>query len=79
MTEKRIYDDPNHPQYGPIRRTWVVLAQLDLLNAAERYSRYYVEKGGMAWDANLAGAFAAGRREGHVQRSFIYTLLEGWA
>lgn len=28
----RIFDNPNHPQYGPVRRMWVILAQLDVLD-----------------------------------------------
>lgn len=78
MTEPRIYDNPRHPQYGPVRRMWVVLAQLDMLNAAERYSRHYTFAGGFAWDANLAGMVANGTPESVAQRHFIGTLLEGW-
>lgn len=32
---KRVFDDPNHRHYGPIRRMWVVLAQLCLLEDAD--------------------------------------------
>jgi hypothetical protein len=75
----RIFDNPNHPQYGPVRRMWVVLAQLDLLTAAERYSEHYLEDGGLSWDENLAFSFKHNkRREAHIQRHFIGTLLEGW-
>lgn len=74
----RIYDNPNHPHYGPVRRMWVVLVQLDLLSAAEKYSRYYKEKGGVSWDQNIAGKIAHGYPESYAQREFIYTLMEGW-
>lgn len=45
----RIFDNPNHPQYGPVRRMWVVLAQLDLLVAAEAWG----ERHGMTWDGAM--------------------------
>lgn len=32
----RIFDNPNHHAYGPVRRLWVVLVALDMLDAAER-------------------------------------------
>lgn len=25
---KRIFDNPNHPNYGPVRRLWIMLEQL---------------------------------------------------
>jgi len=46
----RIFDNPNHPHYGPVRRMWIVLVQLDLLAAAERWGQ-----GTMPWDRALAG------------------------
>lgn len=74
---KRIFDDPNHPQYGPVRRMWVVLVQLDLLNAAERYGTYRR----MPWDEMLAGQLLARPtvRESIHQRGIIGILLEGWS
>lgn len=73
MVDKRIFDDPNHPEYGPVRRTWVVLVQLDMLEAAERWSRHYKR----TWDSVIAES-VIGRKESHVQRDFIYQLMEGW-
>lgn len=34
---KRIYDNPDHPNYGPIRRMWVILAQLDMLDIVVKH------------------------------------------
>ena len=76
----RVFDDPNHPQYGPIRRAWVVLVQLDLLDAAERMSAHGVSRGLMTWDACMARSIAENPhvRESRWQRAFIYQLMEGW-
>lgn len=49
MSDKRIFDDPNHPQYGPVRRLWVILAQLDLLEAGEHWGGKH-----FPWDRALA-------------------------
>lgn len=46
----RIYDNPNHPHYGPARRLWVILAQLDLLETAE--ATLFKKK--RKWDEQLA-------------------------
>lgn len=71
----RIFDNPNHPQYGPIRRMWVVLTQLDLLAAAERWG-YHNQ---VDWDQHLANVLAVHKqRESRAQRDFIYVLMEGW-
>lgn len=61
---KRIYDNPNHPQYGPVRRMWVVLSQLDLLEAAERFA---TERGDN-WDDYLARLCRMGLSEPYSQR-----------
>lgn len=71
----RIYDNPSHPQYGPIRRMWVVLTQLGLLDAAERWG-YHNQ---VDWDKHLAKVLAAHKQpESMAQRNFIYVLMEGW-
>lgn len=46
----RIFDNPNHPHYGPVRRLWVVLIQLDMLADAEAA---YPDSGA-TWDAALS-------------------------
>lgn len=73
MTAKRIFDDPDHPQYGPVRRMWVVLVQLDMLDAAERWSKHNP----LTWD-KLVAANCNHHGEAPSQRMFIATLLEGW-
>lgn len=70
----RVYDNPNHRQYGPIRRMWVVLAQLGLLNAAEVWSTDYEKP----WDEHLAQVLAVHNQpESMAQRNFIHALMIG--
>ena len=46
---KRVYDDPNHPRYGPVRRLWVILVGLGMLEAAEELYPPRV----LSWDLSL--------------------------
>lgn len=54
---KRIYDNPDHKHYGPIRRMFIMLANLDLLDRPDwddTYAVYlncYGNKYGEAWCA----------------------------
>lgn len=54
----RIFNQPNHPHYGPVRRMWIILEQLDILDSLDNYykrnSRY-----GYTWDSEFAGCLAA--------------------
>lgn len=42
----RIFDNPKHHNYGPVRRLWVILTQLDLLQYSEAYKKMFL----MHWD-----------------------------
>lgn len=69
----RIFDNPNHPQYGPVRRMWVVLVQLDLLNAAEEWGN----RQRVTWDSGLAGVMRNGDlNESTAQRWLLRHLLK---
>jgi len=72
----RIFDNPNHPQYGPVRRLWIILVQLDLLEAAERFVARRSAKPGQ-WDYVISLQIAAGENESAVQREFLYDIIEG--
>lgn len=76
---KRIYDDPSHPQYGPVRRMWVILAQLDMLDAADKYDREH--SGNRSWDSWLAHLIASnpGDSESRFQRRGLKYFLERYA
>lgn len=68
----RIFDNPNHPQYGPVRRMWIVLVQLDLLTEAEHIE---LRK---PWDEALASFIADGYGdEATAQRQLLRKILGG--
>jgi hypothetical protein len=72
----RIFDNPNDPQYGPVRRMWIVLVQLDLLTAAERWSDLAI----VPWDEWLAMTLEQNPHipESASQRLLVGILLKGW-
>jgi len=45
----RIIDHPNHPSYGPIRRMWVILIQLDLIKNEDWFEEFH----GLDWETML--------------------------
>lgn len=70
----RIFDNPNHPQYGPIRRMWVVLTQLGMAETMDRHTspRPYEKP----WDVALAETIAIGVDESAAQRAMLRDYLE---
>lgn len=75
MGTVRIYDNPKHPQYAPVRRMWVILAQLNLLEFADTCGPVNVP-----WDAHLAGSLAKHphQRESEHQEALLYMILSGY-
>ncbi len=69
MTDKRIFDDPNHPRYGPVRRLWVILVQLNLLEEGD----ICYPKG---WDKACARLVAKGYPESAAQCAVLSFILE---
>lgn len=67
----RIFDNPNHPQYGPVRRMWVILVQLDLLVAADRL----MTDRGDDWDHHLTRLIRMGLSESYSQRIVLGMIL----
>lgn len=68
----RIFDNPNHPQYGPVRRMWIILAQLDLLTDAEHMEM------NKPWDEALAFTISEGYAdEATAQRQLLRKLFGG--
>lgn len=68
----RIFDNPNHPQYGPVRRMWIILAQLDLLTDAEHLDLRW------PWDQSLAHTIDEGYAdEATAQRQLLRKILGG--
>lgn len=66
----RIFDDPNHQHYGPVRRLWVILVQLNLLEDAESYG------GVVPWDEWCACLMEMALSESYAQRIILSRLLE---
>lgn len=69
-----IYNDPNHPQYGPIRRLHLKLMELFVEDLAE-VEQAFAAGIGKDWTAVAASSLAMGVREAHVARSTISTML----
>lgn len=68
----RVFDNPNHPQYGPVRRMWIILAQLDLLTDAEHLE---LRK---PWDQAIAFSIGEGyMSEAAAQRQLLRKILGG--
>ena len=70
----RIYDDPNHPEYGPVRRMWVILVQLDLADKIDRHT--YGGGAEAPWDVELARTVKLGVRESDAQRTLLSEYLQ---
>lgn len=71
----RIYDDPNHPTYGPVRRAWVILAGLygDELGAMDTL---YFQEWGSRWDTDLHVAMTEqDRTESEALRRCIWKVM----
>lgn len=64
----RIFDDPNHPQYGPVRRMWVILAQLAALEEIERIVP--------SWDQRVALWVKQGYPESEAQTQMLCCLFQ---
>lgn len=68
----RVYDDPNHPHYGPVRRMWVILAGLDLLGFAETWR----DSAGYLWDESVSLLLGVpGYTEAQILRNSLEVLL----
>lgn len=63
----RVFDNPSHAGYGPVRRTWVILAGLGVLELDGQYRQEY----GHAWDSCMAGALEEGLDEQSVKRLIV--------
>lgn len=48
----RIYDDPNHPHYGRVRRCWIVL--VGMFPDMTTLDREYLAECGWQWDEQIA-------------------------
>lgn len=69
-----IYNQPNHPAYGPCRRLHLKLLELfgDELPEVEAAYEHGI---GHDWTAVVKSSVAFGTNEAHVARSVVKTML----
>lgn len=74
--DRRIFNVPNHPLYGAVRRVWVALAtvcpDLDLLD--ETYFAAY----GMQWDEHFAHQIAMESTDEQATRSVVAAAIDAY-
>lgn len=69
-----IYDNPNHPHYGPVRRLHVMLMQL-FANFDDAQLAFH-DVWGRWWDDALVDFINEGRTEGDAQCRVLAIFLE---
>lgn len=67
----RIYDDPNHPTYGPVRRAWVMLVGMFGTDLSE-VDRAFYQEWGFNWDEHLHLMM---REQGYPERYALQRLI----
>lgn len=76
---KRIFDDANHPHYGPVRRMWVMLAGLKLLEYADESVGVSGDNNlHDSWDFCLSTMLRLGRDEVDVTRGLLWVILDNY-
>lgn len=50
----RIYDQPSHPHYGPVRRLHIMIMQLLTKHQCSVLDEHYDEQYGETWDLQLS-------------------------
>lgn len=68
----RVYDNPNHPHYGPACRQWVIFAGLGCLEAEYAYFKEW----GINWDVHLVKTIESGFTEEKALRRITYHMLD---
>lgn len=66
-----IIDNPNHPHYGPVRRLWVMLKQLDLMDFLDQYVFGLDE----TWEEALISYLNTGITEAQAQRIVLFETV----
>lgn len=72
----RIFDDPKHPHYGPVRRQWVLFKGLGLLDDGASIDTAYYAEWGMSWDIHLSHHLVDGWDEAKALRRITYHALD---
>lgn len=72
----RIYDDPNHPYYGPVRRMWTMLQNIWSIDYAKYDKMFYDQSPVGYWDQEMISYFPEFKEhEAHRQLMFDITLM----
>lgn len=79
---KPIYDQPNHPRYGPARRLHIMVMQLtaDDPTVLERIDEWYWRRYRTHWSQYLSGLMDNTLSEAYAQRRVlkeIFSLCHG--
>lgn len=71
----RIYDDANHPSYGPVRRCWVMLVGMFGTDLTAVDNLFYQEWG-CHWDEHIHIMMTSqGYDEGYAIRRCLWKVL----
>jgi hypothetical protein len=70
-----IYDDPNHPHYGPVRRLHVMLMQLFGVALPRVEARFKELSQGFDWTERMGDRLNHGFPEATVQRDMLRWFL----
>lgn len=76
---KRIYDDPNHPHYGPVRRLWKVLALIYGFDL-DGVDRHWARGGEVPigyWDEAMSSYLVLGFKEPKVHKLILSIIFRG--
>lgn len=74
----RIFDNPNHRHYGPVRRMWVVLTSLDILDMCESISWANSRtKEENEWDQIISHLMDQGQPAEAAMNNFLMMFYDG--
>lgn len=72
---KPIYDQPDHPHYGPVRRLHIMLLQLLGDELEHKQNRINHTLGDLTWDRLLSSHLLAGYTERQATRLVLGLLI----
>lgn len=72
---KPIYDQPNHPHYGPVRRMHLILMYL-FESRTEEYEQGFKTEYGAHWWERLVWSLEGGRTERDAAHHLIWMSMQ---
>lgn len=70
-----VYDNPNHPHYGPVRRLWVVL---NTLCDMDKLAKLFPQEWAYAWDEYAVYLLEKGVLEQVVSRMVVWRAISAY-